>query len=94
MPETVALELDAGRLLRADTIDARTLDWVRLTRVVRSEIEGLPSNRLGRGERAVIAYARAHPTCNVGLDDRQARLFAQQPYNFHHYQTVGWVERL
>jgi uncharacterized protein len=35
-------------------------------------------DRLGAGERAVIAYARRRDGCVVGLDDRLARLLAEQ----------------
>lgn len=38
----------------------------------------LSPNRLGAGERAVIAYARQRTGCAVGLDDRLARLLAEQ----------------
>jgi len=33
VPEKVALELDAGRLLRANTIDPSMLDWVNVVSV-------------------------------------------------------------
>lgn len=77
VPSQVALELDMGRFWRADTADPRKLEWVRLVEVSPAEIEKLPANRLGEGERAVIAYARSqkdHLTC---LDDRMARSFAE-----------------
>ena len=77
VPEPVLLELDAGRLLRPDTIDPRGLEWVTQVTITQSAIDHLPPNRLGPGERAVIAYARVQPGCVVGLDDRQARLLAQ-----------------
>lgn len=67
-----------GRLVRADTIDPRKLNWVTQVTVSRDEIDNLPFHRLGRGERAVIAYGYAHSSCLVGLDDRQARLFAEK----------------
>lgn len=58
VPSQVALELDMGRYLRADTCDPRKLEWVHLVEVSPEEIERLPANRLGEGERAVIAYLR------------------------------------
>ncbi|MCZ6676054.1 MAG: hypothetical protein O7E52_02265 [Candidatus Poribacteria bacterium] len=41
VPETVVMELDAGRLLRPDTIDPRTLDWTTVPEALRlaSEVE-------------------------------------------------------
>ncbi|NOZ05718.1 MAG: DUF3368 domain-containing protein [Chloroflexi bacterium] len=78
MPHPVVLELDAGRLLRPDTIDPRTLDWITQTAVTQSEMDHLPPNRLGYGERAVIAYAYAHSGYTAGLDDLQARLLAER----------------
>ena len=41
VPEQVALELDAGRLIRRDTVDPRSLDWVTLVAVPQSEIDTL-----------------------------------------------------
>ena len=78
VPEPVILELDAGRLLRADTIDPRALTWSTPVPVAQSTLDRLPSNRLGLGERAVLAYASTQPGCVVALDDRQARLLALQ----------------
>jgi len=75
--EQVALELDAGRMLRRDTVDPRSLDWVTLVATSQSKIDALPPNRLGIGEQSVIAYAVAR-NLTVGLDDRQARRFAQE----------------
>ncbi len=77
VPHPVALELSAERLLRPDTLDPQTLAWVTSVAVVASDVEALPPNRLGPGERAVLACARAYPGCWVGLDDRQARLLAE-----------------
>jgi predicted nucleic acid-binding protein len=57
VPESVMLELDMGRLLRPDTINPRRLAWVTPVSVSRAMIDDLPPNRLGAGERAVIAYA-------------------------------------
>jgi predicted nucleic acid-binding protein len=78
VPEKVALELDAGRLLRADTIDPRMLDWVNVVSVSEKEIHALPPNQLGIGEQSVIAYTKINPEYLAGLDDRLARLFAEQ----------------
>ncbi len=77
VPESVMLELDVGRLQRPDTMDPRNLEWVIPVKITPSEINTLPSNRLGRGERTVIAYAHAYKACIAGLDDLQARLFAE-----------------
>ena len=38
---------------------------------------GLPPNRLGAGEQAVIAYANAHQGSVAGLDDLRARQLAE-----------------
>jgi predicted nucleic acid-binding protein len=65
VPEAVLLELNTGRLLRPDTIDPRILDWATEVTVTQLEIDNLPPNRLGLGERAVIAYAYAHPGYTV-----------------------------
>jgi predicted nucleic acid-binding protein len=73
----VLLELDAGRLLRSDTINPRTFSWLTPV-VITTELNALPPNRLGAGERAVIAYAITKPNATVALDDRQARLLAAQ----------------
>ncbi len=78
VPEQVALELDMGRLARRDTINPRLLDWVALASVSQRDINTLPSNRLGVGEQAVIAYAQFNPGHVAGLDDRQARLLAER----------------
>lgn len=59
--ESSAEKLDMGRVMRRDTIDPRGLDWVTLVSVSQHDIDTLPPNRLGAGERAVIAYARSHP---------------------------------
>ena len=40
-------------------------------------IDNLPPNRLGSGEQAAIAYARAHGSRVAGLDDLQAHLLAE-----------------
>lgn len=76
--EQVVLELDAGRLIRDDTINPRLIDWATLVSVSRNEIDALPFNRLGIGEQSVIAYASIHTNCVAGLDDRQARVLAEQ----------------
>ena len=77
-PETVLLELDAGRLLRPDTMNPRKIDWIKRVTVTADEMHDLPANKLGQGEREVIAYAHAHECCLAGLDDWQARLLAEQ----------------
>ncbi len=53
-----------------------------------NDISGLPTNRLGLGERSVLAYARRHQIRIVGLDDRQARELAQH-LNLQVVGTVG-----
>ena len=78
VPEPVASELDVGRLMRRDTIDPRQLDWAAVVPVSQGDMDTLPPNRLGVGERAVIAYTRSHSGCIAGLDDRQARLLAER----------------
>lgn len=78
VPSQVALELDMGRFLRADTCDPRKLEWARLVEVSQEEIQRLPANRLGEGERAVIAYALSHKDHLACLDDRLARSFAEE----------------
>jgi predicted nucleic acid-binding protein len=78
VPEPVIVELDAGRLLRPDTIDPRTLDWVTPVSITPALLASLPPNRLGVGERSAIAFGRTQSGCTIGLDDRQARLLAQQ----------------
>jgi len=77
VPEPVVAELDMGRLIRRDTIDPRKLDWAKIVSVSERDIEALPPNRLGIGERAVIAYVQCAPNCWAGLDDRQARGLAE-----------------
>jgi predicted nucleic acid-binding protein len=77
VPEPVVLELDMGRLLRRDTVNPRDFAWATLVSVSQTMIDGLPSNRLGAGERAVIAYAHAHHGHIAGLDDLQARQLAE-----------------
>jgi predicted nucleic acid-binding protein len=78
VPEQVITELDMGRLVRRDTVDPREYDWANLVSVTRSELDQLPPNRLGIGERAVIAYAQAYNRDIVGLDDYQARMLAER----------------
>jgi len=78
VPEQVVLELDVGRLLRADTINPRQLDWATIVPVSDEEIAALPPNRLGIGEQAVIACALVHNCPLVGLDDREARELAEE----------------
>ncbi len=78
VPGQVVLELDMGRLLQASIVDPCQYDWITLVNVPGDEIASLPPNRLGAGERAVIAYARQRDGCAAGLDDRLARLLAEQ----------------
>jgi predicted nucleic acid-binding protein len=78
VPEQVALELDAGRLIRGDTPDPRQIPWVKLVSVTADMLTALPANTLGLGERATIAYALARGNFVAALDDRRARLLAQQ----------------
>ena len=77
VPEQVFLELDMGRVLRTDTINPRSLVWVELVSVSQALVDSLPPNRLGTGERAVIAYAQAHRGYVAGMDDLQARQLAE-----------------
>jgi hypothetical protein len=53
IPAAVANELDVGRSVRADTVDARQLEWATLVTVTAAHTAALPANRLGAGERAV-----------------------------------------
>ena len=78
VPEQVAGELEAGRLICGDTPDPRQLPWVELVSVAPALIAALPSNTLGLGECATIAYARSHGPMLVALDDRRARMLARQ----------------
>jgi len=78
VPEQVALELDAGRLIRGDTPDPRQFPWAKLVSVTAAMIAALLTNVLGLGEGATIAYAIANGNMMVALDDRRARLLAQQ----------------
>ena len=76
--EAVCLELDAGRMIRADTPDVRELPWVHVVQPNSQAYATLPVNRLGPGEQSVLAYAHAQQLNVVGLDDRQARDLAQR----------------
>lgn len=78
VPESVMLELDMGRLLRPDTINPRSLAWANPVSVSQAMMEDLPPNRLGAGERSVIAYARTQDDCVAGLDDLRARQLAEE----------------
>ena len=77
VPEPVMLELDMGRLLRPDTFNPQDCAWAAPVTVPQDAIDVLPPNRLGAGERAVVAYAHAHQGCIAGLDDLQARRLAE-----------------
>lgn len=76
--EMVCRELDIGRLTRFNTIDPRTFSWIQFVQPTQQEVASLPANRLGPGEQSVVAYAQTHNLSVVGLDDRQARVLAQQ----------------
>lgn len=78
VPEQVVEELDMGRLLRIDTIDPRGLDRAVIVSPPEKDLDLLPPNRLGIGERAVIAHALRTRGCWAGLDDLQARQLAAQ----------------
>lgn len=78
VPGQVVLELDMGRLLQPSITDPRQFDWISMVNVPLGEIASLPPNRLGAGERSVIAYVRRRKGCVAGLDDRLARLLAEQ----------------
>jgi len=92
VPETVLLELDMGRLLRADTLDPRTLSWVTPVTVRQDDLARLPFNRLGAGERATIAYAYVYQVTMAGLDDLQARQLAES-IGLHVIGTPGVLLR-
>lgn len=77
VPDMVMLELDMGRLLRPDTVDPRDFGWATPVTVAQEAVDALPPNRLGAGERSVIAYAHAQQGCMAGLDDLQARQLAE-----------------
>ena len=66
-----------GRLLRPDTVDPRGLGWISMVSAGQDEMDALPPNRLGEGERSVIAYAKSHEGYWAGLDDLQARTLAE-----------------
>lgn len=76
VPGQVIFELDVGRSLTPGVVDPRTLDFITISAVSQTEIACLPTNRLGEGERAVIALARRSHELIAGLDDRLARQFA------------------
>ena len=57
-------------------MNPRSLEFVTIISVLQNEIDRLPANRLGEGERAVTALARRSNGAIAGLDDRQARQFA------------------
>lgn len=86
--ETVCWELDNGRLLRSDIPDPRQFPWVHIVQPEPHTISLLPVNRLGPGERSVLAYAQTHKLHVVGLDDRQARHLARQ-LGLHVVGTIG-----
>jgi predicted nucleic acid-binding protein len=77
VPEAVMLELNMGRLLRPDTFNPQDCAWATSVVVPQDAVDVLPPNRLGTGERAVIAHAHVHQGCIAGLDDLQARRLAE-----------------
>ena len=90
--EAVCRELDNGRINRPDIFDPRQVSQVHVVQADLSDISGLPANRLGLGERSVLAYARRHQIRIVGLDDRQARELALH-MNLQVVGTVGLLIR-
>lgn len=78
IPQQVVLELDAGRLLQSDTVNPRHLEWATIVEVNDEQIAALPPNRLGPGERSVIAYALTGQNLVAGLDDARARSLAEE----------------
>lgn len=86
--EAVCLELDTGRLQRADTVDPRPFNWATTVLATQQMLAQLPPSRLGRGELSSIAYALAHQIDIVGLDDRQARALAKS-LNLNIRGTIG-----
>ncbi len=78
IPEQVVLELDAGRLLRSNTVNPRQLGWATIVEVTEEQMAALPPNRLGPGEQSVIAYALTGPELVAGLDDARARSVAEE----------------
>ena len=70
VPEQVALELDAGRLIRGDTSDPRRFPWANLVAVADATIATLQANALGLGDRATIAYALTNGHMMVASDCR------------------------
>ncbi len=56
VPKQVVSELDAGRLLRGDTIDPRQISGISIISVSQKKIDALPPKHLGIGEKSVISY--------------------------------------
>lgn len=71
VPEGVAAELDVGRAAAADVPDVRRLGWVEV-RLPRSLVHTF-TDRLGRGEREVLALVLEIPGALAVLDDGEAR---------------------
>jgi len=80
-----------GRMLRQDTLDPRILTWLQIVEIAQDDLDRLPSNRLGSGERAVIAHAISRGS-TAGLDDRLAREFAES-LGLHVIGIVGLLLR-
>ena len=86
--ESVCQELDTGRLNRHDTIAPRQFSWVTIVQPTHRELALLPANRLGIGEKSVMAYAQSHKIQVAGLDDQQARQLAHL-LGLHVVGTIG-----
>jgi len=72
VPEAVAAELAAGRLLGISLPEPEAIEWIQLRRPA-SPVGGLLSWELGAGEAAVLSLALEHPGSWVVLDDKLAR---------------------
>jgi predicted nucleic acid-binding protein len=90
--ESVCRELDAGRVTRREMVDPRLLEWATVVESTEVQLNVLPESQLGAGELSVMAYAIAHGIQVVGIDDRQARLFAQR-LRLHVIGTLGILLR-
>ena len=76
----------------AQTYSTQATSWVQLVQPSQSNLANLPTNRLGKGEQSVLAYAQANNLPIVGLDDRQARELAFK-LGLHVVGTVGLLLR-
>lgn len=100
VPESVIVELDAGRRLDLDVPDPRRSPWM-LPFEPRIELPGWVPTELGPGERAVIAGGLEN-SIPVLLDDRLARQAAKRA-GLEVWGTLrilleakkaGWVDRI